>query len=166
MPENLELERVDVDIAEIDALDVEDVARRKVIDSYNDLDSDEPIIVEDTGFYVESLGGFPGAKAAYFDRTVGAHGLLPLLESREDRSAYFKTAIAYYDGSDIHIFTGRSKGRIPEEPRGESHPHLPYNTYFIPRGESESFAENPDLIHEYSHREEATGKFVEWISNR
>lgn len=166
MPEGARLKRVDVDIDEIDALDVEDVARRKAIDSFNDLDSGKPIIVEDTGFYVEGLGGFPGAKAAYFDRTVGAHGLIPLLENRDDRSAYFKTAIAHYDGSELKVFTGRSEGRVPDEPRGESHPHLPYNTFFVPSGENESFAENPDLIHRYSHREEATRKFVDWLSDR
>lgn len=159
-----ELEQVEVDIDEIDALDVEDVARRKAEDSWVAVDGDQPVIVEDTGFFVEPLSGFPGAKAGFFDRKVGAEKLLDLIEGRSDREAYFKTAIAFHDGDKTRIFSGKVKGHVPEEAREESPPQLPYDSFFIPRdGDSSSFAENPELKQKISHRKRATGEFLDWF---
>ncbi|MFB6214062.1 MAG: non-canonical purine NTP pyrophosphatase [Candidatus Nanohaloarchaea archaeon] len=160
----LELEQVEVEIDEIDALDVEDVARRKAEDSFREVEGDEPVLVEDTGFFVEALGGFPGAKAAFFDRTVGAEGLLDLLEGEGDREAYFKTAIAFHDREDTRVFSASISGQVPEKARGESHPHLPYDSLFIPwDGDGSTFAENPDLKDNVSHREKATQEFLDWL---
>ncbi len=165
--EGYELEQVEVDIQEIDALDVRKVAKRKVIDSYEQANVDGLVIVEDTGLYVEALNGFPGAKAAFFARTVGAGGLLKLLDGETDRAAFFETAISVYDGEDVEIFAGRLPGMISTEKRGEGHPHLPYDSYFLPdHGKGESFAEKPELKEQKSHRELSTRKFLEWLDDR
>ena len=170
---DLELSQVDVDVPEIDAMDVEIVAKRKVIDSFekaveqNMIESDELMIVEDTGFYVESLGGFPGAEAAFFSRTAGVENLLPMMENETDRKAYFKTAIAVYmpEEDRVKTFTGKMTGEVPEIKKGESNPYLPYNSYFVPdHGDGESLAENQDLKNEEMHRRKAVMKFIEWIS--
>ncbi len=79
-----------------------------------------PLIVDDTGFFVSALNGFPGPYAAYVLDTVGMGGILHLLEGAEDRSAYFETAIAYADGDGvIHVFRGIVDGTIVS-PRGEA----------------------------------------------
>ncbi|MFB6116135.1 MAG: non-canonical purine NTP pyrophosphatase [Candidatus Nanosalina sp.] len=169
--EDVELVQVDVDVPEIDAMDVEEVAERKVRDSFQEaleqgeVEEGDMMIVEDTGFYVESLGGFPGAEAAFFAGTAGAEKLLKLLEDEDDRSAYFKTAIAVIQDGDVNVFTGRLEGRVPEKPRGESHDHLPYNTYLVPdeREGDESLAENSMYEDERFHRTRATLKFLEWL---
>lgn len=162
-----ELEQVDVDVKEIDALNVEDVARRKAIDSYEAVDGGKPVIVEDTGFFVEALGGFPGAKAAFFDETAGVDGLLKLMKDVDGRGAYFKTAIAFCDNDQVKAVTGKIEGRIPEQKRGESHPHLPYDSFFVPEnGDGSTFAGKPELKQEFSHRKEATLKFLDWLESR
>lgn len=153
----------EVDIEEIDALDVEDVARRKVEDSYRELDEDI-VVVEDTGFYVEGLNGFPGAKAAFFEYTCGAESLLKLLEGKENRKAYFKTAVAVKTPEEVEIFTGKMTGKVPEEPRGEAVEELPYNSIIAPdHGDGETVAENPGLKDESFHRVKATEKFLDWV---
>lgn len=152
-----------VDIDEIDALDVEDVAQRKVEDSYKELD-DEVVIIEDTGFYVEGLNGFPGAKAAFFDYTCGAENLLKLLDRSKNRSAYFKTAIAIKTPKEVKIFTGKMTGKIPEEPRGEAMEELPYNSIIVPdHGDGATVAENPDFKDKHFHRVKATKKLLDWM---
>lgn len=167
-----ELVQVDADVPEIDAMDVEEVAERKVMDSYQEavlsqeIGSVDYFIVEDTGFYVEAIGGFPGAEAAFFAGTAGADKLLKLMEDEENRDAYFKTAIAVYmPGKDeVNIFTGKLEGEVPEEKRGDSHPHLPYNSYFVPdHGVGDSLAENEDLKNEEMHRRKAVNKFIDWL---
>lgn len=172
--EDLELKQVDVDVPEIDAMDVEEVARQKVRDSFeaavekNLVEEDEMMIVEDTGFFVESLGGFPGAEAAFFSRTAGVDYLMPMMEGETDRAAYFKTAIAAYmpEQDRVETFTGRMTGKVPENKRGESHPHLPYNSYFIPdHSEGDSLAENEDLKNQEMHRRKAVMSFLDWIKS-
>lgn len=167
-----ELVQVDADVPEIDAMDVEEVAERKVMDSYQEavlgqeIGSVEYFIVEDTGFYIEALGGFPGAEAAYFAGTAGADRLMDMMEGEENRAAYFKTAIAVYmPGKDeVKIFTGRLEGEVPEEKRGESHPHLPYNSYFVPdHGDGESLAENQELKNDEMHRRKAVNDLIDWL---
>ncbi|WAI00324.1 RdgB/HAM1 family non-canonical purine NTP pyrophosphatase [Methanogenium organophilum] len=78
-----------------------------------------PLIVDDTGFFVTALNGFPGPYAAYVLDTIGMEGILRLLEGADDRSAYFETAIAYADDSGIiRVFRGVVEGTIVS-PRGE-----------------------------------------------
>lgn len=166
-----DLIQVDVDVPEIDTLDVEDVAKRKVKDSYHKalekgrIDEEDTLIVEDTGFYVESLGGFPGAEAAYFAGTAGAEKLLNLLSNEENRSAYFKTAVAVIKDGEVDVFTGKLEGKVPQEKTGESHEHLPYNSFFIPkeREGDYSLAEDSMYQSEDFHRTQATLRFLKWI---
>jgi XTP/dITP diphosphohydrolase len=171
----LELKQVDVDVPEIDAMDVEEVAKQKVLDSFeaalenNLVQKDNMVIVEDTGFFVKSLGGFPGAEAAFFARTAGVPNLLPMMNGETDREAYFKTAIAVYmpDENRIETFTGKMTGKIPESKRGDSHPHLPYNSYFIPdHGDGKSLAENEELKNHEMHRRKAVVSFLDWFQDQ
>ncbi|MFB6242134.1 MAG: non-canonical purine NTP pyrophosphatase [Candidatus Nanosalina sp.] len=170
---DLELVQVETDVPEIDAMDVEEVARQKVKDSFEAakekgaVEYEDTLIIEDTGFYVEGLDGFPGAEAAFFAETAGAGKLLNLLEYGEDRSAYFKTAIALIHDGEIEIFTGRMEGKVPKEKRGVSHPHLPYNSFFIPdHGDGKSLAENQELKEDEFHRRNAVENFLEWYGER
>lgn len=160
----LELVQVEVDVHEIDAMEVQEVARQKARDSLEASDlKDELIIVEDTGFFIESLGGFPGAESAFFDSTAGAEKLLNLLQDENDRSAHFKTAIAVIQKGNVEVFTGKMKGRVPEEKTGSSHPHMPYNSYFIPEGEEKSLAQDEKLKDGKHHRNKAVKKLLDWM---
>ncbi|WEL23273.1 non-canonical purine NTP pyrophosphatase [Candidatus Nanohalovita haloferacivicina] len=157
------LKQQPADIEEIDALDVKDVAKRKARDAAEALEEDF-VLVEDTGFYVEGLNGFPGAKASFFDYTCGAENLLKLLDGKENRKAYFKTAVALYHEGEVEIFTGKMTGEIPEKPRGEAVEELPYNSIIVPdHGDGSTLAENPELKDENFMRVEATEKFIDWL---
>lgn len=71
-----------------------------------------PTISDDSGFFVNDLGGFPGVHSARF---TGVHRnyavqngqILELMREKSDRSAYYKTVIAYAepDGT-TQTFTG------------------------------------------------------------
>lgn len=162
------LEQVEVDVEEIQAVDSGKVARQKVVDSYSYLDVDGTVIVDDTGFFVESLGGFPGSLAYFFSATAGVESLIPLLDGCKERSAYFETAIAVYDGRKARVFTGKVEGEVPREKKGEpNHENLPYESYFVPdHGSGESYAENPALKEQRSHRRIAARKLLDWLEER
>jgi XTP/dITP diphosphohydrolase len=121
-----------------------------------------PLIVDDTGFFVHALNGFPGPYAAYVLDTIGMEGILRLLEGKEDRSAYFETAIAYADADGtIRVFRGVVEGTVVS-PRGDG--GFGYDPIFAVDGRT--FAEIPlsekALV---SHRGRALTIFREYMQS-
>ncbi|MFH0818250.1 MAG: non-canonical purine NTP pyrophosphatase, partial [Candidatus Micrarchaeota archaeon] len=57
----------------------------------------KPLFVEDSGLFIESLNGFPGAYSAWVYKKLGADGIRKLMTGTVKRGAKFVTAIAYAD---------------------------------------------------------------------
>ena len=125
---------------------------------------DLPVLVEDTGLFIEGLNGFPGPYASYVLKTIGLEGILRLLEGAEDRRACFKTALAFCDGKGAEpvVFTGEACGTIAHEPRGTG--GFGYDPIFVPEGgDGRTFAEmSTSEKNAYSHRARAFRAFGEW----
>lgn len=160
------VEQAEVDIDEIQAPDVADVARRKVRDSHGALGVDEPVIVDDTGLYVDALAGFPGSQASFFLDTCGNEGLLTLMDGEDDRQAYFKTCMAIYEPSkdNVTLLTGRCDGTIATEQRGDG--GFGYDAVFIPEGHDKTFAEDQEYKMDVSHRTAVIKELIEWVKDR
>jgi len=127
---------------------------------------DRPFFVEDTGLFVKSLGGFPGAYAAFVHRTIGPEGLLRLLSGLSDRSAEFVSAVAFVGRSkQPRVFLGRLKGSIAPSSRGEH--GFGFDPVFVPRGLDESLAElSLEEKCEISHRAKALREMGAWLVSR
>ena len=98
------------------------------------------IMVEDSGLFVDVLGGFPGVYSSYVHFTVGIEGILKLLEEKNDRSARYISSIAFWDGEHIHSVQGQCVGRISIEPKGDA--GFGYDPIFIPEaGDGRTFSE-------------------------
>ncbi|WOF17361.1 XTP/dITP diphosphatase [Methanoplanus sp. FWC-SCC4] len=148
---------VKLDLPEIKDNDVGNIARVKAKAAYDAVK--EPLIVDDTGFYISSLNGFPGAYAAFVLDTIGMEGILRLMENQENRCAYFETAIAYADEDGVLIFRGRVEGSITTGPRGSE--GFGYDPIFEVSGKT--FAEIPLKDKSaVSHRGRALEAFGEW----
>ena len=127
--------------------------------------SGEPAIADDSGLFVEALGGEPGVNSA---RYAGVHGddaanRKRLLEKMkeipyEDRKACFVTVITlmYPDGKIIQA-RGECHGHIAEEERGDR--GFGYDSVFIPLESDKTFAELPaEFKNHVSHRARALQK--------
>ncbi len=82
-----------------------------------------PSIGDDTGLFVEALGGRPGVHTARYagpDATYedNVTKMLAELSGRSDRQAEFRTAVAYVDADRELVVEGVLRGRISEERRG------------------------------------------------
>jgi len=110
-----ELERMKVDLPELQELRAEDVAREKARFAYNSIKW--PVIVEDTGVYVKAWNDFPGAMVKWLIQTVGVDRFHKMLVEFETE-AIAETVICYYDGEKFGIFSGKVEGKIVS-PRGE-----------------------------------------------
>jgi XTP/dITP diphosphohydrolase len=148
-----------LDLVEIQSDSLEEIASEKAKSAYSKVK--RPVIVEDDGLYIDALSGFPGQYSSYVFRTLGNAGILKLLEgSTHLRSAYFRSLIAYSDGSLVQLFEGRITGYITETiaPGGWG-----YDPIFVPEGSSVTFAELANGKSKYSHRRIALDKFADWL---
>ena len=127
----------ELDLAEIQALDLETVVAAKAQLAYDALGR-VPIIVEDTGLSIESWKGLPGALIRWFEDTVGSAGICSMMEGFADRRARAQTIVAAHDGS-LELFSGEVRGQIALAPRGDR--GFGWDTIFIPDGENRTFAE-------------------------
>jgi len=88
------------------------------------------ILAEDSGLFIDSLGGFPGPYSSYVEKTIGLHGILKLMPSESGRVAEFRAVAAVYADGRIITGTGICKGEISEEISGEM--GFGYDPIFIP----------------------------------
>ncbi len=130
-------ECANLDIAEIQSLDVSEVARAKAAAAYALVK--EPIVVDDTGMSIEALGGLPGALVSWFLDNLGPEGILRLVQGQENRKATVCTAIGYADENGVEVFLGQIDGSISEAQRGSE--GFGYDPIFIPAGGSRTYAE-------------------------
>jgi len=128
--------------------------------------------IEDSGLFVESLGGYPGVYSKALFMAAGAAGLLRLMEPwNEDvkRRAEFKTVIGLYlpDGA-TRLFKGGCIGTISHEKQGDS--GFGFDPVFAPDeqpdtayGELQTFAEmTREEKNDVSHRGRALKAMVDW----
>lgn len=59
----------------------------------------KPVLVEDGGFCIAALNDFPGVYTKYAIKTIGANGIIKLLEGVEDRQARFISYATYIDAA-------------------------------------------------------------------
>jgi XTP/dITP diphosphohydrolase len=111
------------------------------------------ILVEDSGLFIPSLGGFPGVYSAYALDTIGLEGVLRLVRGRE-RRAIFRTVAGLSIGGRSWLRTGECIGRIAERPRGAH--GFGYDPIFIVDGETRTFGQLlPSEKNRWSHRARA-----------
>jgi XTP/dITP diphosphohydrolase len=151
----VELRSVGLDLPELQALDVAQVAVAKAAAARATLgDPDSPVLVEDSGLVIDAWNGLPGALTKWFLRSVGNEGLLKMLSGEENRSAraVCAVAIAVADGS-VRVFVGEVGGSIAPESRGSG--GFGWDPIFVPEGHTETYAELGPRKHEVSHRARA-----------
>ncbi|UCE90990.1 MAG: RdgB/HAM1 family non-canonical purine NTP pyrophosphatase [Methanobacteriota archaeon] len=122
---------------------------------------ERPVMIDDSGLFVDALKGFPGVFSSHAFKTLGCEGMLCLLEGAEMRDARFECCIGYLaPGEDPFIAKGIAKGSISAEMRGRG--GFGYDPIFVPEGRSKTYAEmEVDEKNEVSHRGIAIRKFVE-----
>jgi non-canonical purine NTP pyrophosphatase (RdgB/HAM1 family) len=100
----IEVVPTDLELVERQASSIEAVARAKAHEAFSRIGG--PLVVDDSGFCVDALAGFPGPYTKYALETIGAEGLLRLLAPLSDRSCGFVAALVYVDpAGSAHVFT-------------------------------------------------------------
>jgi len=149
-----------MELREVQADTLEEIATEKVREASVAVDG--PVIVEDTGLFIDVLRGFPGPYSAYVFRTLGNQGILRLLEETADRRATFKSVFAYGDpDGSVECFGAGAPGTIALTCRGEG---WGYDPIFTPDNASgRTYGELGDDKNRLSHRRAALDKLAGWV---
>jgi XTP/dITP diphosphohydrolase len=78
------------------------------------------LIIDDRGFFIPALNGFPGAFLKQTITTIGAIGFARLIREEEDKTAKFSSVLGYFDGEEEHYFVDEETGHLVNEPRGDN----------------------------------------------
>jgi XTP/dITP diphosphohydrolase len=156
-----------------DGNSLEDNARKKALFAYEESTTDDVwFMADDTGIFIDALGGEPGKDAAIW----GGEGLstkermrfcLEKLRGKIDRSATFKTCVCLVSPQgDCRFFYGKAPGEILKEPRCEPQDGMPYSAIFKPNASDKVWAEmSTEEENAISHRGKAFQQVLEFFSS-
>lgn len=150
----LKLKWIRKSLPELQATSLEEVARYSLSTT-----QEKNIFLEDTGFFINGLKGFPGVYSRYVYDTIGNEGILKLLENTTERRASFTAVMGFKDlEGKVKIFKGEVKGYVSTAPKGEG--GFGYDPIFLPEGHEKTFAEDEELKSRLSHRRRAAEKLI------
>ncbi|HEU4406076.1 MAG TPA: non-canonical purine NTP pyrophosphatase [Polyangiaceae bacterium] len=146
------LERLALDLPEIQAATTVEVARAKALAAFAALG--RPLIVEDAGVELGAFGGFPGPFIKYWEALGGLASICRALDGAPDRGAVAVCALGVCDASGARVVEGRIEGAIARAPRGSN--GFGWDAIFVPEGGERTFAEMaPHEKDAISHRRRA-----------
>lgn len=128
-------------------------------------------VSDDTGLFVDALGGEPGVETAYYAGPNATYAenrakMLAALHGVDDRRCRFRTVVmvVYPDGSELQV-EGVCEGRIATEERGER--GFGFDPLFIPDdGDGRTFSEMSEAEkNTMSHRGRAFVALVAALSS-
>ena len=151
---NVEINFLKYNLEEVQSNSLEVIASKKAKFAFSKFD--KPVIIEDDGLFIDSLGGFPGPYSSYVFNTIGNAGILNLV--KKNRKAKFVSLITYCDDEITKSFTGIASGSISKLQKGKG---WGYDPIFISVETKKTFAELKNK-NEFSHRYLALKKFANW----
>jgi non-canonical purine NTP pyrophosphatase (RdgB/HAM1 family) len=132
----MDVERVKLNLDEIQSLDLRAIVEHKVRQAYAKLK--RPVIAEDVSLAIRQLNGLPGTFIKWFENGIGSQGVADML-SKKDRSVDYIVGYGFFDGKTFIYADAVTKGTISKKVKGTS--GFGFDTIFIPRGYAKTFAE-------------------------
>ena len=95
------VERLDYDYAEVQASELGPIAAHGAREAYRH--AGEPVLVDDSGLFVDGFEGFPGPYTAYVEDSLGIETVQRLAARELDapHRGAFRCVLAYCDGDDF-----------------------------------------------------------------
>jgi XTP/dITP diphosphohydrolase len=140
---------------------LEEVVKVKLVSAPLDADL---AMVEDSGFFVHSLNGFPGVYSSYIFKALGCDGILRLLDNLP-RDAHFEAVVGIRRGHDINLFKGMVQGKVSTQQKGRQ--GFGFDPIFVPEGSRFTMAElsRQEKVR-ISHRSRALASLAEWLRRK
>ena len=160
-----------LDIMEPQFDTVQEVSKYKALKAFEILK--EPVLVEDGGFSVFELKGFPGVYTKYVLKTLGVDGILKLMQGVNNRAAKF-VSVATFVNEDGTLFQFEREGGEFEISKEKVDIQSPYawselwKIIYLKEYNKNLCELSEQEVSEYYGRAGANGsiqKFVNWYIN-
>jgi XTP/dITP diphosphohydrolase len=96
-------------------------------------------LIDDSGLFVDDLGGFPGVYSSYVYKRLGCAGLVKLMEGVRARGATFESVFLLRRRDAHEVFHGECRGTVADRERGKG--GFGFDPIFIPEGSTKTFGE-------------------------
>ncbi|SFS11427.1 dITPase [Halomicrobium zhouii] len=167
------VEQLDFDYTEVQGEDLGAIAAHGAREAYREAGG--PVIVDDSGLFVDAFDGFPGPYSSYVESHVGIDRVWRLTEPEDDHGAKFRTVVAYCDGEGFEASDSTDSVRDGDPPVKVFEGVVP-GTIVAPRGDG-GFGYDPIFEHDgttfaemsteeknaVSHRGRALAKLGDWL---
>jgi len=161
MLKNVDLEQLKVDLPEIQEVDLEEVVKAKLFEALKHCEG--PVLVEDTGLYLEFLNGLPGPLIKWFEERMGLDGISDLCKKTGEDGAIARTIIGYADKNKMFFFEGKIKGKIVPPRKGNG---FGWDAIFVPEGVDKAFSEmESEEKNRVSMRRKSLDKLKEFLES-
>lgn len=132
-PFGIHVKQLKVDLVESRSEDPAEIALEKAQQAYKKFR--KPCMVEDSGFFIEALGGFPMTHIKFSLKTLGIDGILRAMRGAKSRRCEWRMTVAYVYGPGKHkSFTFIEKGVIAQKPRPVKRPMMSdYWRLYVPK---------------------------------
>lgn len=154
---NINVVSFNMKINEIQSEDMVEIVTDKVIKGFKEIG--RPIIVEQTGLFIEEFGNLPGGLTQVFWDALEADKFSNYF-SVGNSSTIAKTVIAFCDGKKIFTCDGEIVGKIVP-PSGDR--SFQWDCVFKPDGYDNTFAEMGKKKDEISMRKKALDKLKKYL---
>lgn len=143
----LSLYREDIELTEIQSVSLKRVTEKKAVAAYETCQ--EPVIIDDFGFYFDEFRRFPGPLIKLLLGETGLDGIKALYRMAGDQCEMVCSA-TYYDGTDMILRQGKLQGTLRFSEANPTSDML-LSTIFVPSGHDTTLA-NLDIK---THRHQA-----------
>ena len=94
---NIKVEQKKLDLFEIQSDDLEEVSMNKAMQAFEILK--KPLVVDDSGFFIKNLNGFPGVYTKYILSSIGIDGIMDIMKNKNNRECAFKSVVTFVDAN-------------------------------------------------------------------
>lgn len=154
------LEKLDIDLAEIQDKDPKKVTEHKLNEGANLIEGD--FFCEDTSLELESMNGYPGPFIKWFAKGLEYQHFYDICKSKNNFNVTARTIIGLRHNNQNHFLEGSVKGTIVP-PKGEA---FGFDVIFKPEGSDKRFSEmTREEKLAVSHRGNAIRKLKNFYTN-
>ncbi|MCU0798506.1 MAG: XTP/dITP diphosphatase [Candidatus Thermoplasmatota archaeon] len=163
-PLDIKVKQLETSFIEVQADTLEEVVIYGMEKLMSEGLSDMMFMKDDSGLFIDALGGFPGVYSAYVNRTLSCRGLLRLMEDIKERRAVFRTVLGLNEpGKGLTLLSGECRGTISDREAGKN--GFGFDPVFVPEGHDRTFAQmTTEEKNSLSHRIRAVDELIKHLS--
>lgn len=134
----IKLERVSIDLNEIQGLDPKKIIQHKLVEAFKHHKGE--FIIDDSSLFLSCLNyKLPGPLIKWFNDSIGAKKIYEICDKMGDQKAQATTFIGYAKNpKNIKFFEGTIKGKIVS-PQGRY--NFGYDQIFVPNGKKQTLSQ-------------------------